>query len=195
MLEAGRKFSFEINKHENPELSAFSVEWQYGGSTAAIFWKVWTVCVTVSCYILQLSFGKQKPWLQPRGRSQTKTWYQFYRIRVPVGPWRPRKIFLSSKMMNYQPQHIEKRETVDNQKIKYKYKSKKRSSSHSIKAKMLRYKNTVTCCSWTELSTDNSTIGSWGHLGRDLLASAAAASWWLSLFWNPSRWSRSQADS
>jgi len=37
MLEAGRKFSFEINKHENPELSAFSVEWQYGGSTAAIF--------------------------------------------------------------------------------------------------------------------------------------------------------------
>ena len=37
MLEAGRKFSFEINSDETPELFAVSVEWQYGSSTAAIF--------------------------------------------------------------------------------------------------------------------------------------------------------------
>jgi len=42
---------------------------------------------------------------------------------VPVGPWDPRKIFLSSKMMNSQPQHIQKREIVDLKIIKYKYKS------------------------------------------------------------------------
>jgi len=29
-----------------------------------------------------------------------------------VGPWGPRKIFLSSKMMNYQPQYIKKREIL-----------------------------------------------------------------------------------
>ena len=40
-------------------------------------------------------------------------------------------------MMNSQPQHIQKREIVDFQKIKYKYKSKKESLSHSesIKSK------------------------------------------------------------
>jgi len=38
-------------------------------------------------------------------------------------------------MMNYQPQHIQKREIVEIQKIKYKYKSKKSSLSHSIKSK------------------------------------------------------------
>jgi len=32
---------------------------------------------------------------------------------VPVGPWGPRKIFISSKMMNSQPQHIQKRKIVD----------------------------------------------------------------------------------
>jgi len=42
------------------------------------------------------------------------------------------KIFLSSKMMNYQPQHNQKREILDFQKIKYKYKSKKSTLSHSI---------------------------------------------------------------
>jgi len=60
-----------------------------------------------------------------RGWSQTKTWFWFYRIRVPVGPWCARKIFLSSKMMNYQPQHIQKREIVEVQKITYNHKSKK----------------------------------------------------------------------
>jgi len=54
-----------------------------------------------------------------RGWSQTKTWYQFYRIRVPVGPWCPRKIFLSSKMMNYQPQHMQKREKKERKKERY----------------------------------------------------------------------------
>jgi len=42
---------------------------------------------------------------------------------VPVGPWGPRKIFLLSKMMNFQPQHIQKREIVDFEIIKYKCKS------------------------------------------------------------------------
>ena len=37
----------------------------------------------------------------------------------PVGPWGPRKTFLSSKMMNSQPQHIQKREIVELQIIKY----------------------------------------------------------------------------
>ena len=32
---------------------------------------------------------------------------------VPIGPWGPRKIFLSSKMMSSQPQLIQKRETVE----------------------------------------------------------------------------------
>jgi len=53
----------------------------------------------------------------PRGWLQTKTPYQFCRISVPVGPWGPQKIFLSSKMMSYQPQHIQKREVVDIQKL------------------------------------------------------------------------------
>jgi len=51
---------------------------------------------------------------------------------VPVGPWGPRKIFLSSKTMNSQPQHIQKREIVDLQIITYKYKSKNKTLSHSI---------------------------------------------------------------
>jgi len=51
---------------------------------------------------------------------------------VPVGPLVPRKIFLSSKMMNSQPQHIQKREIVDMQIIKLKYKSKKKTLSYSI---------------------------------------------------------------
>jgi len=41
------------------------------------------------------------------------------------------KIFLSSKIMNYQPKHIHKREIVDIQKIKYKHKSKKEALSYS----------------------------------------------------------------
>jgi len=42
---------------------------------------------------------------------------------VPVETWGPRKIFLSSKMMNFQHQHIQKRELVDYQQIQYNYKS------------------------------------------------------------------------
>jgi len=38
-------------------------------------------------------------------------------------------------MMIYQPQHIQKREIVDIQKIKYKYKSINQTFSHSIKSK------------------------------------------------------------
>jgi len=38
-------------------------------------------------------------------------------------------------MMNYQPQHIQKQEIVDIQKIEYEYKSKKKTLSHSIKSK------------------------------------------------------------
>jgi len=88
----------------------------------------------------------------------------FYRISVPVGPWVPRKILLSSKMMNYQPLHIQKRERVDIQKIKHKYKLKKKPWAIQSNQKMLEYKDT--CYSWTELNTDNSKIGPWG---RDLL--------------------------
>jgi len=38
--------------------------------------------------------------------SQTKTLYWFYRTSVPAGPWGPRKIFLSSKILNSQSQQI-----------------------------------------------------------------------------------------
>ena len=54
---------------------------------------------------------------------------------VPVGPWGPREIFLSSKMMNFQPQHIQKREIVDLQVIKYKYKSETKTLSRLIESK------------------------------------------------------------
>jgi len=68
-------------------------------------------------------------------------------------------------MVNYQHQHMKKREIVEIQKIEYKYKSKKQSLNYSIKIKkssmMLQYKNT--CYSWTELNTDNSKIGSWAR--------------------------------
>ena len=57
---------------------------------------------------------------------------------VPVGPWGPRKISHSSKMMNFQPQHIQKREIVDVQIISYKYKSKKKTFWHQ---KMPDYKS------------------------------------------------------
>jgi len=67
-------------------------------------------------------------------------------------------------MMNYQPQHIQKREIVDIQKIKYKYKSKINPWAIRWNQKMFRYKNT--CYSWTELNTNNNKIGSWV---RDLL--------------------------
>jgi len=58
---------------------------------------------------------------------------------VSVGPWGPTKIFLSSKMMNFQFQHIQKREIVDFEIIKYKYKSKKNTLSHSPQQKDGRY--------------------------------------------------------
>ena len=67
-------------------------------------------------------------------------------------------------MMNYQPQHIPKREIVDIQKIRYKYKSKKKPWAIQLNQKMLQYKDT--CYSWTKLNTDNSKIDPWG---RDLL--------------------------
>jgi len=38
-------------------------------------------------------------------------------------------------MGNYPPQHIQKQEIVDIQKIKYEYKSKKQTSNHSIRPK------------------------------------------------------------
>jgi len=41
-------------------------------------------------------------------------------------PWGPKKIFLLSKMMNFQPQNIQKREIIDFEIIKYKCKSKKK---------------------------------------------------------------------
>ena len=63
--------------------------------------------------------------------------------------------------MHYQPEHIKKREINDIQKIKHKYKSKKETLSHSIKSKMLQYKDT--CYSWTEFNIDNSKIGPWGR--------------------------------
>jgi len=52
--------------------------------------------------------------------------------QVPKLYLRESKIFFSSKMMNYQPQHIQKRDIVDIQKIKCNYKFKKKTSSHSI---------------------------------------------------------------
>jgi len=64
-------------------------------------------------------------------------------------------------MNNYQPQHIRKREIIDIQKIKFKYKSTKKSSAIQLNQKMLQYKDT--CYSWTELNTDNNKIGPWGH--------------------------------
>ena len=62
-------------------------------------------------------------------------------------------------MMNYQPQYIQKREIADIQKIKHKYKSIQKTFSHSIKSKILQYKDT--CYSWTELNTNNNKIGPW----------------------------------
>jgi len=44
---------------------------------------------------------------------------------VPVASWGPRKTCFSSKMMNFQPRHMQKRKKVELQIIKFKYKSKK----------------------------------------------------------------------
>jgi len=70
------------------------------------------------------------------------------------------KIFLSSEMMNYQPQYIQKRDIVDVQKIKDKHKT----WAIQFNQKMPLYKDS--CYSWTELNTDNSKIG---QCSRDLL--------------------------
>jgi len=67
-------------------------------------------------------------------------------------------------MMNSQSQHVQKREIVDIQKIKYKYKSNKKSWSLQLNQKMLKYEDNR--YSWTELNTNNSKISPWG---RDLL--------------------------
>jgi len=83
---------------------------------------------------------------------------------VPVGPLVPRKIFLSSKMMNSQPQHIQKREIVDMQIMKLKYKSKKKPWAIQFNRNMPQYKSI--CYSWSELITDNKKISRWS---RDLL--------------------------
>ena len=55
---------------------------------------------------------------------------------VPAEPWVPRRMLFSSKMMNSQPQHIQKREIVDLQIIKYKYKSKKKPRAIQFVRKM-----------------------------------------------------------
>jgi len=44
--------------------------------------------------------------------------------------------------MNSQPQHIQKRDRVDIQKIKYEYKSKKKPSAIQLNQKMLQHKDT-----------------------------------------------------
>jgi len=51
------------------------------------------------------------------------------------GDGRKPNIFRSSSMMNYQPQHIQKRDMFDIQKIEFNYKSKNKTLSHSIKSK------------------------------------------------------------
>jgi len=61
-------------------------------------------------------------------------------------------------MMNYQPQHIQKREIVDIQKTKYKHKSSKKTLSNSSQSKTL-YKDS--CYSSTELNADNNNISPW----------------------------------
>ena len=75
-----------------------------------------------------------------------------------------RKIFLTSKMMNSQPQHIQKREIVDIQIIKHEYKSKKKPWIIQFNHKMPHYKGV--CESWSELITNNGKSGPWS---RDLL--------------------------
>ena len=60
---------------------------------------------------------------------------------VHVGPWGPRKIFLASKTMNFQPQHIQKREIVEFPIINHKYKIELKTWSHSIWSKMPQQKN------------------------------------------------------
>jgi len=82
---------------------------------------------------------------------------------VPVGPWCSRKISFSSKMMNSQHQHIQKREIVDLQKFQYKYKSEKKPWAIQFHQKMPQYKGI--CYSRSELITNNSKISPWS---RDL---------------------------
>jgi len=67
-------------------------------------------------------------------------------------------------MMNYQPQHIQKREIVDLEKITCKHKSKIKHWAIQFIRKMPQYKDS--CYSWTELNTINSKICPWS---RDLL--------------------------
>ena len=66
-------------------------------------------------------------------------------------------------MMNYQPQHIQKREIVDTQKLNINTNLKNNPWAIQLNQKMHKYKNI--CYSWTELNTNKSKIGSWG---RDL---------------------------
>jgi len=54
---------------------------------------------------------------------------------VPVEPRGSRKTFLASKLRNSQPQHIQRREILDLQMIKYKYKFKTKTLSHPIYSK------------------------------------------------------------
>ena len=67
-------------------------------------------CIAVYCSVLQCVAVYWGDGSKPRRATNsistgTKT--------VPVGPWGPRKWFLSSKVMNSQLQHIQKREIVD----------------------------------------------------------------------------------
>ena len=80
---------------------------------------------------------------------------------VPVGPWGPRTISLSSEMMNSQPQHIQKRRTVDLQIIQYKYKSKKKSEPFNLIEKCPSTKVFVLVDqSWSPITT-NRPMESW----------------------------------
>ena len=68
-------------------------------------------------------------------------------------------------MMNYQPLPISRnKKYLTFKKIKYKYKSNKKTPAIQFNHNISVYKNS--CYSWTELNTDNSKIGLWS---RDLL--------------------------
>ena len=67
-------------------------------------------------------------------------------------------------MMNYQPQHIQKREIVDIQQLNINTNLRNNPTAIQLNQYKLRYKNT--CYSWTEWNIDNSKIGSWD---RDFL--------------------------
>jgi len=93
----------------------------------------WLKFCTIKNYSTYLALFSTKNRLrQGDGRKRGTNSISLVTKIVPVGPWGSRKISLSSKMMNSQHQHIQKRELVDLQLIKYKYKSKEKILRHSI---------------------------------------------------------------